>query len=295
MVSYTAHVMDALFANASGFEEASMYYNVPVEPKEVTVVTGFDGNNKPITGKASVSRDGDYKKLEQLVGNYYSMEFMDRLIKGNYYYELSFNGTFSHEEAHYDFLHSKFGGSEKPIAMMVEGTWWEEEADDVFEEMANKYDGASRSEREFGFLPLPKPTAEYIGAPTLFDGNRAILVANANCNEVQADLAKRYIQYVSTDESLQLFNAMTNIGRDYQYTLTDAQYNQLSTFGKDIYDLTQASEGIVYGYATTLEAYNWSANHVLQRTNCDLGSAPASYFKNVGGSAKDFFEAVMAK
>ena len=297
MTSYTGHVMDALFADASGFEEASAYYNVPTTPQEVKVVTGFDGNNKPITDTVSVSREGDYKKLEHLVGNYYSIKFMDRLIKGNYYYELSFNGTFSHEEAHYDFLYSNFdkGTYQKPIAMLVDGTWWEEEANSTFEEMANKYDGASRSERQFGFLPLPKPTEEYIGAPTLFDGNRAILVANANCNELQADLAKKYIQYVSTDENLQLFNTITNIGRDYQYTLTDTQYNQLSTFGKDIYDLVQSSEGIVYGYPTTLDAYNWSSNHVLSRTSCALGSAPASYFKNIGGSAEDFFKSIMAK
>ena len=300
--SYTAHVLDALFADAAGFEDASAYYNVPTSPKEVTVVTGFDGK-QPVTGTVEVSRDGNFKKLEQLAGNYYSLEFMDRLIKGQYYYKDSFTSGHTHEEAHYDFLNSSFNKSEydnKPIAMMVEGTWWEEEANNTFEEMVNTYGSeASRSERQFGFLPLPKPTEEYLGAPTLFDGNRAILVANANCNEVQADLAKKFIQYVSTDASLQLFNTITNIGRDYQYTLTETQQTQLTTFGQDIYDLVQSSTGIVYGYPTTLDAYNWSSINKISRSDTGsttIGSTPAYTFKNNSNvTAKEYFEAIMNK
>ena len=45
------------------------------------------------------------------------------------------------------------------IAMLVEGSWWENEAKPVFNEMAESYNTPSRKygygERRFGIMPLP--------------------------------------------------------------------------------------------------------------------------------------------
>ena len=293
--SYTKHLLDALFADASGVEAGNAYYNVPETAKALKVITGFTGN-EPNETTADISRS-NYKMAEQLAGSYYSLEFLQRIISGNYYYNLSMNSTFSHEECHYDFLHSRFDPEMQPIAMMVEGTWWEEEANGVFEGM-NDYEGASRAERNFGFLPLPKPTESYLGAPTLFDANKSMVMVNANCDAVKADLAKKFIQYISTDANLQLFNTITGIGRDYAYTLTETQQGQLTSFATDIYNLTQSGGGIVYGYATTLANYNWSKTHSLDKYTAKLGatnqSEPIGAF-NGGKTAKEYFEGVIAK
>ena len=293
--SYTKHLLDALFADASGATAGNAYYNVPETPTEFKVVTGFTGNT-PNEQMLEISRD-NHKMTEQIAGSYYSLEFLQRIISGNYYYSLSMNSTFSHEEAHYDFLHSRFDPEMQEIAMMVEGTWWEEEANGVFEGMSD-YEGASRSERNFGFLPLPKPNANYLGEPTLFDANQSILMINANCNEVKADLAKKFIQYISTDANLQLFNTITGIGRDYTYTLTKDQQEGLTSFAKDIYNLTQSGGGIVYGYTTTLSNYTWDKTHVRNRyasiIENTLYSEPIEAF-NTSKTAKEYFEGIIEK
>lgn len=293
--SYTKHLLDALFADASGVTAGNAFYNVPETATQLKVVTSFTGST-PNEETVSISRD-NYKKVETLAGNYYSLEFLQRLISGNYYYGLSMNTTFSHEECHYDFLHSRFDPEMQEIAMMVEGTWWEEEANSIFEGMKD-YEGASRSERNFGFLPLPKPNASYLGAPTLFDANQSIVMVNANCDAVKADLAKKFIQYISTDANLQLFNTITGIGRDYTYTLTTEQQATLTPFATDIYNLTQSGGGIVYGYATTLSNYNWGKTHSRNRFESKIGTTsytePISAFSS-GKTAKEYFEGIIAK
>ena len=293
--SYTKHLLDALFADASGVTAGNAYYNVPETPTEFKVITGFTGN-VPNEETTAISRD-NYKKVEQLAGSYYSLEFLQRIISGNYYYSLSMNSTFSHEEAHYDFLHSRFDPEMQEIAMLVEGTWWEEEANGIFEGMSD-YEGASRLERNFGFLPLPKPTASYLGAPTLFDANQSILMVNANCDLIKADLAKKFIQYISTDANLQLFNTITGIGRDYTYTLTNTQQQGLTSFARDIYNLTQSGGGIVYGYATSLTNYNWGKTHARNKYSSTIGTTsytePIGAF-NGGKTAKEYFQGIIAK
>lgn len=293
--SYTKHLQDALFADSLGADAANAYYNIPESgaAKTLPVVTGFDGS-KPIITDTQVSRD-NYKLITQLSGNYYALDFLQRIISGNYYYSLSMNSTFSHEETHYDFLHSRFDPEMQEIAMMVEGTWWEEESDGIFEGMSD-YEGASRAERKFGFLPLPKPTEDYLGAPTLFDGNKSIVMVNANCDAVHTDLAKKFIQYISTDASLQKFNTITGIGRDYKYTLTDTQQDELTTFATDIYNLVQSGKGIVYGYATNYSAYTWGKTHTYDRFTSKLNSSveiePILAFAG-GKTAKDYFEGII--
>ena len=293
--SYTKHLLDALHADASGVVEASTYYNVPQTPTNVRVVTGFTGET-PNVQTVALSRD-NYTMAEQLMGNYYSLNFLDRLVKGNYYYNLSMNSSLSHVEAQRTFLHSRFDGVQ-PIAMMVEGTWWEEEANELFEGMKN-FEGASRSERSFGFLPMPKPDASYAGTPTLYDANKSIVMVNANCEDkpVQKDLALKFIEYISTDANLQLFNSLTGIGRDYAYEMTPEQQTTLTSFAKDIYNFTQ-SGSIVYGYNMTKSNYAWSETHELEMRVTSVGgeswSEPVNAFYN-GITAQQYFQGVIDK
>jgi len=293
---YTAHLMDAMFTDASGLSSI-VYRNPKDEAVETKIITGFDEAGAPIEETAQISRN-NYKLSTQLAGSYYSLDFLYRIIEGEYLYKHSFNSVHSHEETHYDFLHSRFGG-EKPIALMSEGTWWEEESVGIFEDMEKEFEGASRKERRFGFLPLPKPTEEYLGAPTLYDGNGAIAFANATCDDVKAEVAKKFIQYTSMDSSLQIFNMLTNVGRDFQYELTDEQFESLSYFGKDIYQLTEASQGVVYGYPTSIDQWRWNAVNRVDRLQSTVGgklyTLPADAFKLNGLTARQYFEGVIAQ
>jgi hypothetical protein len=223
-------------------------------------------------------------------GWYYSAEFIARLIQGNYYYAPSMYTTQDHHYTHYDFLHSRFDTAnyDQPIAMMVEGTWWEEESELIFESMENNYINAGRKDRNFGFLPLPKYDESELGEQTYFDQNMSVVFVNANCTPVEAAVAKKFIQYISMESNLQKFNTITGTGRDYKYELTDEQFNSLSAMGKEIYEGTK-SQNIVYGF-TTNYAYKykqvgWEQQSLIAGKYFQY---PSDAFRQ-GYSAKDFF------
>ena len=117
----------------------------------------------------------------------------------------------------------------------------------------------------------------------MFDANQSIAIVNANCSALRADLAFKFIQYISTDANLQLFNTMTGIGRDYEYSLTTTQEESLSTFAKDIYSLTKQGTVIVYGFQTTYSNYKWSqvnlaSNHYASKVDNNAYTSPIEGF-----------------
>lgn len=293
--AYTEHLLEALFCTAQGYEEANYRYNLVTDENTAEtsrLVTGFNGDvpvvaEQPLTGRALLTKQ---------VGLYNALDFLGRVVQGNYYYPDSLNLLESHEMVHYHFLNSRFDGS-KPIAMMVEGTWWEEESTSLFAEMEAKYDGASRKERKFGFLPLPKPDGNALGGPVLFDGNQAIAVVNATSSEVQANLAMEFLRFISSDYNLQRFNMITGVGRDYIFKLESDQEAELSAFAKSIYDVRQDAEGIVYGYAQSMATYNWvSVNKIdVYSSYYDSGTTASPIGGLTSGvSAKKFFEGIYA-
>ena len=286
---YLKHLTQAVYADAQGTEQGNLYYNVDDTEQDLDIIDGFDNNGKPIvkTIKISQANPGDRVKAK---GWYYASEFVSRLIQGNYYYAPSMYTTQDHHYTHYDFLHSRFDTADydQPIAMMVEGTWWEEESDLIFETMENNYINAGRKDRNFGFLPLPKYDESELGEQTYYDQNMSIVFVNANCTPVQAAVAKKFIQYISMESNLQKFNTITGIGRDYKYELTDEQFNSLSAVGKEIYEGTK-SQNIVYGFTTK---YNYSKKQMGWEQQSIIAGKyfqyPVDAFRS-GYTAKEFF------
>ena len=292
--SYTKHLLDALRTDAQGYVGAQLLHSVDADAAvDTTLISGFS-EGVPQIAQETITRS-NYKEVVKSEGVYYSLKFLSTLIENNYYYSLSMNGTQTHELTHYDFLHSRFDSDTTPIAMMIEGTWWEEESNDIFASMAQTYDNASREERNFGFLPLPKTDATKAGPQVLYDGNMSMVFVNGNCDAVHADLAKKFIQYISTDANLQLFNTITGIARDYEFSLTAEQKSSLTTFASSIDDLISANGGIVYGYALSRDNYLWSAVNRISLSRSRIGdnvyTEPINAFRT-GVSAEEYFNGI---
>lgn len=292
--SYTKHLLDALRTDAQGYVGAQLLHSVDADAAvDTTLISGFS-EEIPQIAQETITRS-NYKEVVKSEGVYYSLKFLSTLIENNYYYSLSMNSTQTHELTHYDFLHSRFDPDTTPIAMMIEGTWWEEESNDIFASMAQTYDNASREERNFGFLPLPKTDATKAGPQVLFDGNMSMVFVNGNCDAVHADLAKKFIQYISTDANLQLFNTITGIARDYEFSLTTEQKSSLTTFASSIDDLISANGGIVYGYALSRDNYLWSAVNQISLSRSRIGdnvyTEPINAFRT-GVSAEAYFNGI---
>ncbi len=263
--AYTEHLLDALYVDSQGYTEANYFYNLNLnKTQDATsmLVTGFNGD-QPIVSSQVIKNRTDLLKQK---GLYDALDFLYKIIAGNYYYPASLNISETHEMVHYHYLRSRFGEDSKPIALMIEGTWWEEESNDLFVQMVGSFgEDAARENRNFGFMPLPKPDGQAAGAPTLFDGTAAMAVVNGNCTPLQAELAKKFIQFISTDENLELFHTMVGIGRDYDYELSEKSYNSLSTYAKSAYDIKREAEGVVYGYPLDKDMYSWDQVNLLEK------------------------------
>ena len=295
--SYTHNLMTALQADANG--EQNKYMQTLTEFDNITIdMVEFDSAGNPKIVQGTVESRKDFLKMK---GYYYAADFMKRILENNYYYGMSMNIIQTAEMTQYDFLHSRFDTDlyASPIAMMADGTWWEEEANGLFEDMSH-YENAGRYERRLGFLPLPKISEEYLGAPTLMDGNQSVAFVNGNCNSVQAGLAVKFLRYITTEENLQKFNVITGLGRDYEYKLTDEQYQGLSAFAKSVYDVSNSanvSYGVTRPYETWLfaqqESVNWYTSDITLNGENNIYSSAISALNNSNITTKMYFEGVL--
>lgn len=289
--NYTDFFVNDLFVDAQGAAGAKLKYSMPTEAVTTKVITGFNGNT-PIESDLAISQS-NYTDAAKMSGLYHALNFLERLVDGDYFDGMSFNTTQSHDMTHYDFLQSRFDPTKKPIAMMIEGTWWEEESNSIFEEMAADYgDEASRAARNFGLLPLPKVNESYLGAQTMYDMHSTLIMINGNCDEAHLNMAKKFVQYITTDEALQLFHTTTGVGRDYQYELTEEQEASLTSFGKSIYQI-QKTATVVRDDPSNYSEYVWKANHSFDLFETSKYKSPISAFiASSGPSAKAYFEGI---
>ena len=301
--SYTEHLLDALYADAQGKDEYNIRYDLGTNgTKETDMITGFDGSGNPVIEKkainvdpSSLEKENNYTEISKQKGLYYSLDFLAKLVNNGYADPTSYAGAYTQTLTHYKYLHSRFG-TDKPIAMMLEGTWWEEEANDTFEGMENV--GAGRYQRRLGFLPLPKAPGVEAGPQTLFNGNNSYVMVNGNCNENIARAAKDFIRFISSDEMLNLFTKYTGICKDYNYEVKPEILDNLSYYAKSVYEVRKNAD-IVYANDMSIDTYKWRKFNEIDvfDTNIDgvRYSFPVDAFKDYNVDAKDYFNGLYAK
>lgn len=188
----------------------------------------------------SISNRTGYEVYGQM-GKYYGLEFLEKIIDGEYYHEQSFIGTCSNEVAQQYFL---YGASEaypdfSEIGILCDGCYWTNEASAVLKEV----EGLEGKQMNFKWLPAPKIDDEHLGTPVLVDGIWSAAFVSSKIAPEKIDLAKLFLQYCHTDENLRQFTVVTNTSKGYSYDLEEEDYAKLSSYGKSIWDAR--SSGIV--------------------------------------------------
>jgi ABC-type glycerol-3-phosphate transport system substrate-binding protein len=141
---------------------------------------------------------------------------------------------------------SKFILSERtsqPVAMLLDGVWWEHEAKPTFEEMAGEY-GADYGygKRNFKFMPFPK----FIGTngvedqkntdTVLYDQNGDSLVC-LNAASKQKEGAKLFLRWAHTDENLKKFTLNNGLIRPYNYEFDSNEIKNLAPFARSVWEI----------------------------------------------------------
>ena len=292
--AYVGYLLSSLYADYEG-DEVKLAYDF--NGTATHLVKSINGNDVQFESATEINNENGYLTFKS-AGYYYALKFMDGILSDTDYLSSNSNsGAHTHTQAQTDFILSefdtRFNKDGKPIAMLVEGSYWENEARDygVFDRLS-KY-GKSESDCNYAYLPVPKIDEAHIGTGyTIGEGLGNIAFISSKTAPEKVDIAKKFLQFCYTDANLQKFTKITSVKRALKYDITDM--TGLTTFAKSTVELkADKNTNIVYFVSSnpmTLQnqsyfAYRWSTatcDYILD----DLKS---------GSDAKKAFEDIQAK
>lgn len=267
-------------------------------------INGEVASNGTYTVKEETFTADTYKKMYNVAGLYNAINFLYRIAKDQYYNEENcFNGNYSHEVAQADFLFG-FENGDCDYGFLIDGTWWYNEAEKYLQAYEQKVD--DRDTRNFSYMPLPKAdeaTWERTkGENVVFTTYLSGYGMKKNISDDKRLLAETFIRFYATDESLIEFNTIVSTPRGLDYTMSQPQYNALSSYGKSLYAIHTGMDGyetykVCYGVSTgdffrtnkvldglvTSKIGNVEYTNALEtfRTNISKGMTAADYFNGV--------------
>jgi ABC-type glycerol-3-phosphate transport system substrate-binding protein len=255
-IGYTMLFMRAYWANYEGFDNYMLNYTF-----SGSEVLNGDSEATEITPSNAY-------ELQRQTGKLRSLEFAKWVFSDSYNYaSSSVTTTNDHIAAQKEFIWSY--PTNKPIAMLCDGDWWENEAREsgAFTTMVSKYgDEWAYGTRRFGYMTMPQfdEGGHYEENTILSTSSNALFFINANCDEEHLSLAKEFLRFCHTDEALRTFTRNTGVFRPFDYELTDEEMESLTPFSKTLYE--------IYHSPRTRMVYD------LNR--CDLRIQNAQYFRD---------------
>lgn len=249
--TYIEKVINALYADDVGLEQTMLNYTFRGTAKNILNPVAADGSYTYMYGEEGVEITPQNAYLLWAdEGKYHALSFFERLVrKSEYYNNICFSPSHLYTDSQKDFLESTPKG--EPIAMIVEGCWWENEAKDSIKTIADYYGQEyARENRNFAMLPLPKSGKDKIGQKsTIVDTHYSLGFIKASIADFKQELAKEFLRFCCTDESLAEFTVSTNTVKALDYPMSEGDYAKLTTFGKSVYDLHKDS-AVVYPFSS---------------------------------------------
>ncbi len=219
---------------------------------QATIIESFDAG-APVEKKVTITDENGYLMTQQ-AGKYYAFELMEKIMSNDSYHTKLDKST-SHLDTQEKFILSNLKAGEKPIAMMIEGSYWYNEATEALKRSVNTYKDQAEG-RRFGWMPLP---VQYKGSvtegngknPTVLETLNSVAFINAKYKDdpVICDLAKKFLQFCYTDESLVEFSVTTGLPKCVNYTIPEDKLALIDNhFQRDILD-TKLNADVVYPYS----------------------------------------------
>ena len=284
---YVSKACRAFIADYEGYEGFKLNYTFDGTAELVKSVNA-DGTLE--MEEVEITQDNAYE-LQRQAGKYYALKMQEELFGSVKYIGGSWNG-FDYTEAQSNFIKSKYAGAGKRYAMLLEGVWWENEANDTFVEIEN-IRGEKKSDRRFGFLPMPKVNEDAAGDQTMFSSNSSFGFINKNCENME--LAKEFMRFLHTDAEMSKFSAKTSISRSFNYAVSETDKIQATYFGQSVIEMRSKAQ-VVYPISSLELVINNSAAFVEKAwfltatVNGKTMNNPFTAFKDGTATAKEYFE-----
>lgn len=315
--AYTTFLINAFSDTWAGADEAKLNYSFGVgaeEGKNVAKVVqsiSSDGN-KVVTADTVITESNGYLTY-QTEAKYRALQFLFKIFNNDKYYysDSMWSATATNRVAQETFIFSSL--ENKPIAMLIDGSWWEIESADSTRLAIQSY-GARAENRNYGWLPLPgyydysDMGYELVGTESY--GYESYKRANAsgtigkrqvfndyinsycgiNALTKKPELAKLFVKYCYSDEGLLEFTRSTGMRKGVDYALTEDVLSNLSGFSRNLLKLRDESD-VIFSMSTSNVFINNEAKLSSHEYVWNSGDYvyPIDAFKNNKKSAADYF------
>lgn len=308
--TYSTFLAKSFQINYHGVEESMIMFDGGGETGRPTkLITNWNGD-EPVIEYVNVGLN-NIKDLGKQAGMYYGLKMFEIILESGTVSDYV-PQELSHVRTQEKFLVSNHRFSETPIAFMIDGTWWENEANEAGIFKANEEEfGLGRADRRYAYFSMPNATiAEYQAKVTANNdgdstndingtilGGGGSIVINSKISKTQQQIAKEFIKFSMTDESLRRFTVNTSLPAPFKYEMGDSAY-LLTHFARSYMDVYTNSD-ILYEYYPNELRHNNALldiyNILTYQWSTDGGGTDLSKFADICPTkinAEDYFKGV---
>ncbi|MCQ2742046.1 MAG: extracellular solute-binding protein [Bacilli bacterium] len=266
--NYTNAFINALVTQAEGSEKMMLNYALNGTDDDLvkTSATEPDDGVVPVSSLESVVIEDSVAgraNVQRQVGKYYALDFFSTIVKNSSDWTngSGYNNGYTHTAAQQDFIWGSKASGAKDIAMLVEGVWAMNEGKSCFTDMEARFGSEyGINKRNFGWMNLPRPNQSYVDAHiknTISDNLSTLCFASSKLKNGKLQAAKKFIQFVNSDNELVAYTKSTNTMKALKYTMTPEELNELSPFGRSLHNYVQSENTDIifpYSHAATYAA-----------------------------------------
>ena len=304
---YTNMFFFSLLNSASTKEEFLSNFTFDSGEETVDVITGFNGT-EPNVDQVKITADNGYLTT-QTASRYQALKFLEHFYnkKNKYYDSRCESSSLSNTQAQKVYEESSLDPLSQDIAMMIEGTYWYDEAASELEESIGKYGEEARN-RDLRYMPLPAIETGTVNegegkSIILSDSFYRYLCVNNNIkNDAEkVKLAETFVKFVYHDSSLQLITTTASNPWAVKYEITPSQYAGMDNYAQSVWDVydfakdndtyvTPMSANSIFMDHTDKFTFSTTSKFCTSYVNGMEYSYPVTTFWDKKADAKSYFE-----
>lgn len=272
-------------ATNDGYEASSARFSFESSsPVSVMKMNNGKVDSSHTTEQVSITKNNpvDIMRTE---GVYNAIDWMNKIMNPKYIAnpnEYTFNTAVTQIMAQ-DYFINGFGGQK--AAMLFDGMWWFNEARNTLRKIP------AEEQEEYGWMPMPRQAGNTENV--YFDQNSSYGFIKRNMPKEKVDLAKNFLQFTYTDESMKKFTKNTNALIGLNYEMNEDEISELSSFGQNLmryknsehtHLLYSLDDNDIYKkYEADFRAYH---NYFYAENESNTMVYPSRYFYNNGDYGK---------
>ncbi len=300
---YPSHLITALWASLEGYDGAMANFKLSSSGKAVQLAVALGASGKVLETYDVAITEDNWRSLYTQKSRLDALKFAETIFSDESYFTLeSFLKSISYSD-HYSLFLGNYLAGENPVGMLIEFSTWENEARNtgVLSDMQSRY-GEAFEQLEYRFMPLPilaeGSVKEGEGRTyTVVEPIETYAFIKGGIGKQRGEgvefAAKKFLQFLYTDESLKRFTLSSGVTKNLHYMLSGEQAS-LSDFSKSVYNIVSNAQVVKPIATNPIVMQNYSEFNFTtgfwKMTNSSSGlGSPFNEFRNGTITAAEYF------